>query len=246
MTAVTYGTTTTWKGGISANPFTRSIAKVLAGVLIPRGSLVMANDDRAMPAGPIDVTKTAAQGGPLKVAGGTADGDLFYYSLAPYVRVTVANGAALAVAIDGNDITITIVSGTTTALQVFRAILAHGVVSQVLGVIYGGNGSGTAGVQTQIRVPYIRLLGMADFEIDNTANNTDQAILLNKSEFRAGRVWLLNDTNYPVDAKCAPGKVSILDNVTGTILRLPTLLTADLDDIGQAGEVAGMLCIRIP
>jgi len=248
MTALTTGTGTSWKGN-AARTFTRACSLILAGAVIPRGSLAMAHNDRAMPAGILDKTKTVAQGGMFKVAGGDANGDLYFYGKLPNVTLTIANGAALGIKGDGGTgITITIVSGITTANAVIDAIQAHAQASMLIGFDRGGTGASTAGVQSGTAIPHVRLLGISDFDLDNSGNpSTDVAIPINKSEFRYGKAYLINDTGgTPLTQSDCPGVGWVLDNAT--ISKQKTVysqLPISVDELATRGQEAGLVCVTI-
>lgn len=249
MTALTAGTETSWKGGI-ARQFTRPCSLILRGAKIPRGSLAMAHNDRAMPAGILDITKTVAQGGMVKVAGADANGDLYFFSLIPNVTLTIADGAALAITGDGGTgLTITIVSGTTTANQVINAIQAHARATALIGFTRPGTGASTAGLLSAIVLPHVRLLGICDFDLDNSANSgTDVAIPVSKSQFRYGKAYLLNDTGgTPLTQSDCPGVGYIVDNATISKVKTDwSQFSIGVDELAVSGQEAGMVCVNIP
>jgi hypothetical protein len=249
MTALATGVTVDFKGAPALAP-RRQKALILAGALIPRGTLAFDHNGRAMPAAPLDITKSVALGGPFKVAGTTVDGDLYFYSsLGRPMSVSLVNGAALAIStLAAASVVITIVSGTTTANQVVAAVQAHAVASQRINVFPGGTGAGIAGVQSLNAVPRIRLLGVSMFDLDNTANaSTDQTIPIDKSEFAYGRIWLVNDTTNPLDDTMVPGVGLVLDNVTisSAPVGAAQLLPIVIDEIGRSGAYTGLVCVRI-
>ncbi len=249
MAARLTGCTVQFKGAPALAP-RRQKALILANALIPRGTMAFDHNGRAMQAAPLDITKSVALGGPFKVAGTTVDGDLYFYSsLGRPMSVSLVNGAALAISTAAaGSVAITIVSGTTTANQIVAAVQAHAVASQRINVFPGGTGAGIAGVQSLNAVPRIRLLGVSMFDLDNTVNpTTDQPIPVDKSEFAYGRLWMLPDTTNPVTDTMTPGIGLVLDNVTisSAPVGAAQLLPVVIDEIGQSGEYAGLVCVRI-
>ena len=68
-----------------------------------------------------------------------------------------------------------------------------------------------------------------------------------KSEFAYGRLWMLPDATNPVTDTMTPGVGLVLDNVTisSAPVGAAQLLPVVIDEIGQSGEYAGLVCIRI-
>lgn len=249
MTALAVGTVIDQKGS-AARTWSRPCYTVLRGQKIPRGCVAMAHNGRAMNAGPLDITKTVAQGGPLKATGADANGHIYFWSLfGENVQVSITNGASLSVKVDPvfNLILITAPVASTTSNDVVQAVQAHARASQLVECAYGGGGAGLIAAMVSTTVPHVELLGVSMFEIDNSADaSNDNTIPVSSAEFRYGKMWLLNDTaGTPVTSSGAPGTGYMLDNATVTSVRTPYCLPVRIDELGVYGKPAGMVCVDI-
>lgn len=249
MTALAVGTVIDQKGS-AARTWSRPCYTVLRGQKIPRGCVAMAHNGRAMNAGPLDITKTVAQGGPLKATGADANGHIYFWSLfGENVQVSITNGAALAITVDPvfNIVQIVAPVASTTASEVVQAVQAHARASQLVECEFGGTGAGLIVAMVSTAVPHVELLGVSMFEIDNSADaSNDNTIPVSSAEFRYGKMWLLNDTaGTPVTSSGAPGTGYMLDNATVTSVRTPYCLPVRIDELGVYGKPAGMVCVDI-
>lgn len=247
MTAIAVGTVIDQKGS-AARTWSRPCYTVLKGQKIPRGALAMSHNGRAMNAGPLDITKSVADGGPLKATGADANGHVYFWSLfGQGVSVSLANAVALSISVDvANVVAIKGPVASLTAAEVVQAVQAHARASQLLECMYSGTGAGLFAAMAPTEVPHVELLGVAMFEIDNSSDITnDNSIPPAIAEFRYGKMWMLNDTGTALTAVGSPGIGYALDNVTITGIRTSFCLPVRVDELGVYGKVAGMVCVDL-
>lgn len=210
------------------------VTKALRGTKWKRGWFLVAHDDRLMPY-PTDgfnSAVTAANGGPLQVAGANGNGGLRFIAKRPsvqYLQTTSGAGTAvtsLTVVDGGTTQNIILVANTSaTAETVVQAIKAHAAASELVDVTFTGTGGGaivdSAG-GTPADVPFVRPYGWADSEVnveDQVSDVTlDPLSQLGAVQYGVGR--LLTD-----DTVKTPGPVFLTDNQTVTTnyaaLKLP-------------------------
>ena len=248
MSALAVGTVVDQKGS-AARTWSRPCYTVLRGQKIPRGCVAMAHNGRAMNAGPLDITKSVADGGPLKATGADANGHVYFWSLfGQGVSVSLANAVALSISVDvANVVAIKGPVASLTAAEVVQAVQAHARASQLLECQYSGTGAGLFAAMAPTSVPHVELLGVAMFDLDNSSDAVnDNTIPVSSAEFRYGKMWLLNDTaGTPVTSSGAPGTGYMLDNATVTSVRTPYCLPVRIDELGVYGKPAGMVCVDI-
>jgi len=247
MTAIAVGTVIDQKGS-AARTWSRPCYTILKGQKIPRGALAMSHNGRAMNAGPLDITKSVADGGPLKATGADANGHIYFWSLfGQGVSVSLANAVSLSISVDvANVVAIKGPVASLTAAEVVQAVQAHARASQLIECMYSGTGAGLFAAMVPTAVPHVELLGVAMFELDNSSDLTnDNSIPDAQAEFRYGKLWLLNDTGTPVTAVGAPGGAYALDNVTITGIRTSFCLPVRVDELGVYGKTAGMVCVDL-
>lgn len=248
MTAIAVGTVIDQKGS-AARTWSRPCYTVLKGQKIPRGALAMAHNGRAMNAAPLDITKSVADGGPLKATGADANGHIYFWSrFGMNVSVSIANAAAIAITVNPVTNVISIVGpvASATAADIVQAVQAHARASELVDCMYSGTGAGLIAAMTATVVPHVELLGVAMFEIDNSGDLVnDNSIPPAVAEFRYGKMWMLNDTGSALTAVGAPGIGYVLDNVTITGVRTSFCLPVRVDELGVYGKVAGMVCVDI-
>lgn len=231
MTALTHNT------NIERRPnrwATRRAGQILRGAHIYRGSLCLEHNGRAMPAVTMDVaaaTRTVDQGGPLNIAGADANGGLRVIAKIPAVTISVTNGGAYAVALSKTDhsIAITAVVASETAASLVARLMGDARIARMIEVTYTGTGAGLIAAVGSTGVPYVRWLGMASFEYDNSANaSTDTALPAAYQEFSYGEHWILQGT---VNAQSySPGPVAITDDSTAQVILEPLKPTLNCVD----------------
>jgi len=158
------------------------VTKVLRGASWKSGWVIVAHNDRLMPypTGGFDSAVTIANGGPLNIAGADADGGLRVIAKMPKVRLTVTRGAG------ANNLTILYTSGTNvdilvtltnaaTAQDAHLLIRSHADAMRYIDCNYTGNGGGVAGAQSAVAVPYVRLYGISQGEVQNSDASNDLA-----------------------------------------------------------------------
>lgn len=222
------------------HPKTRKCAQILRNAKIFAGSLCFAHNGRVMPAQSLDNENTIATGGPLIVAGATSPGDLRIIAKVPNVKLTIVNGAALAVTANyapstttGKfwDLRVTAVIGTTTASAVVNAIRAHALANSLVDITYVGLATSTDGnvsAQTVTDVPHVEILGICMRGYDNTDSpSADVTLPTQANEFAYGEVWMNNDgTISATVAADVPGQCAIVDDASVSQYFLPLRLTA--------------------
>lgn len=219
------------------------LAKILAGTKWYRGSILVGHGDRMMvyPTGGFNNANTATAGGPLQVPGADGNGGLRLIAKEPGVRyVQQGSGAGSAV----SSITVTD-TGTTrqiyvsmnlsaTAATVARALLAHAEASKLVDVGFTGTGGGIVadiGLVTPESVPFVRLLGLANGDVDATADSSDVDVadpIDYPYTIRRGVLGLVPDAAFSLS-----GRKYVTDNQTVTenyaALKLP-IFCDEVDD----------------
>lgn len=236
MAAATKARSVTQRGTSGADR--PGLASILAGTKWYRGTIIVGHASRMMayPTGGFNNANTAAAGGPLQVAGSDADGGLRLIAKQPNVRfVNTVSGA-------GTAITVTVVDGGTTldvtvtcntsviARDAARAILGHAHAASLVDVGFTGTGgSAVSDFSTPTAVPFVRLLGLANGDIDASADVTDQTIE-NPHDYpytvRRGVLGVVPDASMSV-----PATKYIVDNQTITENYAALLLPIFCDEI---------------
>lgn len=224
---------------------------ILDGTKWYRGTILVGHGDRMMayPDGGFNNANTPAQGGPLQVAGSDADGGLRLIAKqarVKYFQIRVGAGTAvtgLAVVDGGTTRNIVVTANlSTTADTVYQALKANAAVMELLGdVFYTGNGTGiiadsAGGVLAD--VPFVRLLGLANGDVDATAADIVADVEIeNPNDYpytvRVGELGLEIDA-----AMSLPGVKYITDNQTLTenyaALKLPIFVPEVEDGLAYA------------
>lgn len=224
---------------------------ILDGTKWYRGTILVGHGNRMMayPDGGFNNSTTATLGGPLQVPGADGNGGLRLIAKMPGVRyVQQGSGAGTAVT------SITITDGGTTldiyvsmnlsatAATVARALKANAEVMRLLAdVHYTGAGSGIVadiGTVTPESVPFVRLLGLANGDVDATAADIVADVEIeNPNDYpytvRVGELGLEIDA-----AMSLPGVKYISDNQTLTenyaALKLPIFVPEVEDGLAYA------------
>jgi hypothetical protein len=158
-----------------------ALASILAGTKWYRGTVVVGHGSRMMayPTNGFNNANTPTAGGPLQVAGADGNGGLRLIAKRPNVRFELATGAAASVIVTDTGATQTVSVVVVTAddsdlaNSVVAAVRAHAAASQLLDIVATGNGSSVVGTQVPIDVPFVRLLGLANGDVDNSASVAD-------------------------------------------------------------------------
>lgn len=158
-----------------------ALASILAGTKWYRGTVVVGHGSRMMayPTNGFNNANTPTAGGPLQVAGADGNGGLRLIAKRPNVRFELATGAAASVIVTDTGATQTVSVVVVTAddsdlaNSVVAAVRAHAAASQLLDIVATGNGSSVVGTQVPIDVPFVRLLGLANGDVDNSASGVD-------------------------------------------------------------------------
>lgn len=221
---------------------------ILAGTKWYRGTVIVGHGNRMMayPTGGFNNANTAAAGGPLQVAGANANGGLRFIAKQPgveYIQTAAGAGTAitsLTVTDSGSLITIAVAANlSTTAATVVAALRANAETAALLDVVATGTGLGAiadsaGGVAASI--PFVRLLGLANGDVDASADGTDQAIDDPTSypyTVRVGELGLEMDAAFSL-----PGLAYVTDNQTLTqnyaALKLPVFVPEVEDGLAYA------------
>lgn len=214
-----------------------NVTKALRGTKWKRGWFLVAHDDRLMPypTGGFNSAVTAANGGPLQVAGADANGGLRLIAKQPNVRFVMnVSGAGTTVS------TVVVDAGTTqdvvvtanisvTAREAQRSILANAHAAMLVDVGTTGTGAGAvADFATETAVPFVRPYGWATSEVDVTGEASDVVLdplaQLGAVEYGIGR--LLTDGTV-----MTPGQVFLTDNQTVTTNYAALLLPLHCDHL---------------
>lgn len=216
------------------------LAKILAGTKWYRGSILVGHGDRMMvyPTGGFNNADTAAAGGPLQVPGTDANGGLRLIAKSPNVRfrMNVAGaGTAVSVAVidagTTEDVVVTANTGVI-AVEAQRAIKAHTHASSLVDVAVTGTGLGAvADFATETAVPFVRLLGLANGDVDASADSSDVDVddpIDYPYTIRRGVLGLMPDAAFSLS-----GRKYVTDNQTVTenyaALKLP-IFCDEVDD----------------
>lgn len=197
------------------------LAKILAGTKWFRGSILVGHGDRMMvyPTGGFNNTNTATAGGPLQVAGADANGGLRFIARQPGVTVLITlSGVGVAVTsivvLDaGSGMRIEITANLSTqAITIARAVLAHAQAAAMVDVGTSGSGLGIAGSIVETAVPFVRLLGLANGDVDASADVADVTVadpLDYPYTIRRGVLGLVPDAAFSLS-----GRKYVTDNQT--------------------------------
>jgi len=223
---------------------------ILDGTKWYRGTILVGHGNRMMayPTNGFNNTNTAAQGGPLQVAGANANGGLRFIAKRPsvqYLQTTSGAGTAvtsLTVVDGGTTQNIVLVANTSaTAETVTQAIKAHAAASELVDVTFTGTGGGAIADSaggTPADVPFVRLLGLANGDVDATAADIVADVEIeNPNDYpytvRVGELGLEIDA-----AMSLPGVKHISDNQTLTenyaALKLPIFVPEVEDGLAYA------------
>lgn len=201
-------------------------SKVLAGAAWKRGWIMCGHGDRLMPypTNGFNNANTAAAGGPLQIAGASADGGLRIIAKeagVQYFQATVGAGTAvtsITVSDGGTTRNIAVTTNVSaTAATVVAALRARADVMELIDVTYRGTGGAAiadsaGGVPAD--VPFVRLLGKAVAEADFSDKVADVDIeVLADAPYtqRFGVLGLQMAAAFSV-----PGRKYVLDNQTAT------------------------------
>lgn len=219
---------------------------ILDGTKWYRGTILVGHGNRMMayPDGGFNNSTTATLGGPLQVAGADGNGGLRLIAKRPNVRFELATGAAASVIVTDTGATQTVSVVVVTAddsdlaNSVVAAVRAHAAASQLLDIVATGNGSSVVGTQVPIDVPFVRLLGLANGDVDATAADIVADVEIeNPNDYpytvRVGELGLEIDAAFSL-----PGVKYISDNQTLTenyaALKLPIFVPEVEDGLAYA------------
>jgi len=151
------------------------LSKVLRGLVYHRGCVLVGHGDRQMPYPTGDYNSAAllADGGPLQIAGADANGGLRAIAKQPNVRVSIVNGASLAIVVGdpGPDILIAVTCpvASTTATALATALNDNAQVAQLASFTFTGTGAGFVLAFAAATIPWVRVLGLASGPFDSSA-----------------------------------------------------------------------------
>lgn len=217
------------------------LAQILAGAAWKRGWIMCGHDDRLMPypTNGFNNANTAAAGGPLQVAGASADGGLRMIAKeagVQYFQVTVGAGTAVTsiiVSDGGTTRNIAVEANiSATAATVVAALRARADVMELIDVTYRGTGgaaiAGSAG-GVPADVPFVRLLGLANGDVDASAEVADVTVsdpIDYPYTIRRGVLGLLPDATFALS-----GRKYVTDNQTVTENYAALLLPIFCDEV---------------
>lgn len=215
------------------------LPKILAGTKWYRGSILVGHGDRMMvyPTNGFDNTDTAADGGPLQVAGADANGGLRIIAKeakVKYAQVVSGAGTARSVRVysSGGFQVVELTAQLSVTAEVARtALLASAEVAALIDVAATGTGLGVladSGV-TPLSVPFVRLLGLANGDVDASADVADVTVddvLDYPYTIRRGVLGL-----EPAAAFSLSGRKYVLDNQTVTENFAALLLPIFCDEV---------------
>lgn len=216
-----------------------ALASILAGTKWYRGTIVVGHGSRMMayPTGGFNSAVTATAGGPLQVAGADADGGLRLIAKRPNVRFQMLlAGAGTAVTsivvVDGGSTQDIVVRAnlSATADTVTYAMRGNAEVSDLVDVAFTGTGAGiVAAFGSATAVPFVRLLGLANGDVDNSASVADVNVdNVNDYPYTVRRGVL----GLEIDAAMSlPGPKFVTDNQTITENYAALLLPIHCDEI---------------
>lgn len=151
------------------------LSKVLRGIVYHRGCVLVGHGDRQMPypTGGYNSAAPLADGGPLQIAGADANGGLRAIAKQPNVRVSIVNGASLAILVGdpGPDILIAVTCpvASTTASTLAAALNADANASSLASFTFTGTGAGNIFAAISLLIPWVRVLGLASGPFDSSA-----------------------------------------------------------------------------
>lgn len=214
-----------------------NITKALRGTKWKRGWFLVAHDDRLMPypTGGFNSAVTAANGGPLQVAGADGNGGLRLIAKQPSVSAVLSQSGAgtavtsVAVVDTGTGLRVEVTSNlSATAAAVQSAMLGNARVAGLVDVAFTGTGLGVSGAIVETAVPFVRPYGWATSEVDVTGEASDVVLdplaQLGAVEYGIGR--LLTDGTV-----MTPGQVFLTDNQTVTTNYAALLLPLHCDHL---------------
>lgn len=236
-----------WRGPHSPR---HGVTKILRGASWKSGWVILAHglasvNDRLMsvPDGGFNTAVTAANGGPLQVAGADANGGVRVIGKVPGLGYsqTIAGAGAVAVSILYNTLGFAVevnvsVPAATTAVSVCVA-LQSSQAADLLDASYSGSGAGVAVTAAVAAVPFVRVYGVARADVDNTSDVVnDNDLLRGTPEEACGDAGLygleFTGTAY------APALAYLIDNQTVAFIRGATGLYVQVPcrfiDDGQA------------
>lgn len=220
---------------------------ILDGTKWYRGTILVGHGDRMMayPDGGFNNANTPAQGGPLQVAGADANGGLRFIAKQPAVSVLLSQSGAgsavtsVAVVDTGTGLRVEVTSNlSATAATVQAAMLGNARVAGLVDVAFTGTGLGVSGTLVETAVPFVRLLGLANGDVDATAADIVADVEIeNPNDYpytvRIGELGLEIDA-----AMSLPGVKFITDNQTLTenyaALKLPIFVPEVEDGLAYA------------
>lgn len=238
MTALAQNSPQYWHPGPRG---TRRATKILRGIQIFSGAVCLFHNDRLMPVPPggfgvaYSVAKTVAQGGPLLLNIESSDW-VAVIAKVPNVRLAMTVGGMAGVTLltvtYGSTIDISFNIGSAAAgTDVIAALKADAEVSRLIDVGDASKGGGSPTAQTITSVPHVRIAGVADLAVDNSANTSDltwtdpQPFTLG-----TGRLLVTNDDTDPASSGDVGGLVALLDDQTIVRTTVPLLLPVQLFD----------------
>lgn len=236
MAAATKARSVTQRGTSGADR--PGLASILAGTKWYRGTVIVGHGSRMMayPTGGFNNANTPAAGGPLQVAGADGNGGLRLIAKQPSVSAVLSQSGAgtavtsVAVVDTGTGLRVEVTSNlSATAAAVQSAMLGNAQVAGLVDVGFTGTGLGVSGALAETAVPFVRLLGLANGDIDASADLTDQTIE-NPHDYpytvRRGVLGLVPDA-----AMSVPATKYIVDNQTITENYAALLLPIFCDEI---------------
>lgn len=217
----------------------QALASILAGTKWYRGTIVVGHGTRMMayPTGGFNNANTPTAGGPLQVAGADANGGLRLIAKQPNVRfqmnVSGAGTAVTTTVVDAGttqDVTVTANTGVI-ANEVQRSILGNAHAASLVQVGTTGTGAGAvANFGTETAVPFVRLLGLANGDIDASADVADVAID-NPCDYPYTVRYGVLGLEMAAAMSAIPGPKFVTDNQTVTENYAALLLPINCDEI---------------
>lgn len=151
------------------------LSKVLRGVVYHRGCVLVGHGDRQMPypTGGFNSAIALVDGGPLQIIGADANGWLRAIAKQPNVRVSIVNGASLAIVVGDPGpnvlISVTCPVASTTAAVLASALNGNAEVAALASFAFTGTGAGFVLEWDAATIPWVRVLGLASGPFDSSA-----------------------------------------------------------------------------
>ena len=151
------------------------LSKVLRGLVYHRGCVLVGHGDRQMPYPTRGFNSAAllADGGPLQIAGADINGGLRAIAKQPNVRVSIVDGASLAIVVGypGPNILIAVTCpvASTTAAALASALNGSAEVAALASFAFTGTGAGFVLAFSWSEIPWVRVLGLASGPFDSSA-----------------------------------------------------------------------------